>query len=1007
MKKLILLFIAIAFSRMTQGQVCVVDLSSQAAVDQFIIDNPTCTIIDGNVTLGFSFGDPLLNVDGLQNITEITGQLSIYGSIGSDLQGLSNLTSVSVLSLQGHLSGAQLAPLSSIQNVGNIILDAYYIEDLHVFDNITNLESLSIDFQASLEQLPPPSFYDVFPSLETITTNLTIGLYENAACDTLTGFNALTSAGSLNIGSTDDYGFNTTTFNGFHNLQTIEGTLFIGLWYLTDISGFESLQSVEDIQAWSWTCDCDLPDFESLTSLTTSMLFCYAWSSPDFPLLTSINGDFILNGYVDEVGCSALENVGGNFSFGMSASTGFASPVIQLQSLDSVGGDFHIEYSSLDNLYFLSGLEYVGGIFQISNNQSLTTCDILYLCENLPIDPISFNISGNSPGCNNAEEVLATCGNTYVEGEVFYDLDCDGIFNNADFYLHNPIIVNEVNVPVSSSDYNGHYFVPLQDNATTTLSVSGLPGFSTLPQTITTTATTTTYNDIHFALCPQADLHNVSISIQTTPSFRPGFGQYQFLTIWNNGPQPEDVVMNYELTNMPGVTAQVISDGGVLSANTITWNLTTVPAFGHASTELYLMLDTQIPIGQILTSTASVNFVSAQNVDIFPTNNTLINTEVVVGSYDPNDITVNIPAYNHELLANGEARSLDYTIRFQNTGTAEAINIRVLDDIEQDLEISSFEMIGSSHPCTLTFNENNQVEWLFENIMLPDSTSNEEESHGYIQYRIKTQPNLLLDDVIENTAAIYFDFNEPVITNTATTVFYVCPEELIIDSEPTVCAGASVNAIATYGWDDYSWSVNDIQNGNGLGISLDNLTSGIYSIVCNANTEYCEASSYFELMVLETPETPIISQVGNTLTATGSGIFEWTLNGETLIDGENSIEINSTGNYAVSVTSNGCTSETTSGEFVYIGIEESKTKIAVSIVPNPMTESCNVILENVPLPNTSLHVINALGELVAQINVVSKITSLSHLELNSGVYFISIQQDGELMVPTLKLVVKK
>jgi hypothetical protein len=51
--------------------------------------------------------------------------------------------------------------------------------------------------------------------------------------------------------------------------------------------------------------------------------------------------------------------------------------------------------------------------------------------------------------------------------------------------------------------------------------------------------------------------------------------------------------------------------------------------------------------------------------------------------------------------------------------------------------------------------------------MLADSNHNEPASHGYIQYRIKRTNNNTPGTQIKNTAYIYFDFNEPVVTNTA------------------------------------------------------------------------------------------------------------------------------------------------------------------------------------------------------------------------------------------------
>ncbi len=52
--------------------------------------------------------------------------------------------------------------------------------------------------------------------------------------------------------------------------------------------------------------------------------------------------------------------------------------------------------------------------------------------------------------------------------------------------------------------------------------------------------------------------------------------------------------------------------------------------------------------------------------------------------------------------------------------------------------------------------------------MLVDSNANEPASHGFIRFSIQQKTNNPLGSIIENSAAIYFDFNAPVITNTTT-----------------------------------------------------------------------------------------------------------------------------------------------------------------------------------------------------------------------------------------------
>ena len=116
-------------------------------------------------------------------------------------------------------------------------------------------------------------------------------------------------------------------------------------------------------------------------------------------------------------------------------------------------------------------------------------------------------------------------------------------------------------------------------------------------------------------------------------------------------------------------------------------------------------------------------------------------------------------------IAVGEEHWLTYTIHFQNTGTAAAQNIELRDTLDADLDLATFQVLAQSHGMQ-TFVTGNAVRFSFPNINLPDSTTDEPNSHGYVQYRINTLPNLSLGTAVENTASIYFDFNAPVVTNT-------------------------------------------------------------------------------------------------------------------------------------------------------------------------------------------------------------------------------------------------
>jgi len=136
-----------------------------------------------------------------------------------------------------------------------------------------------------------------------------------------------------------------------------------------------------------------------------------------------------------------------------------------------------------------------------------------------------------------------------------------------------------------------------------------------------------------------------------------------------------------------------------------------------------------------------------------------------IGSFDPND-KQGFPIGTGSEHNIRPGQTIDYLIRFQNTGTDTAFTVEVRDTLSAFLDPINIRPSASSHPYTWNLSGQGVISFTFNNIMLPDSNVNEPRSHGFVQFSISPYPTLPLGSVIENSAAIYFDFNEPVITNT-------------------------------------------------------------------------------------------------------------------------------------------------------------------------------------------------------------------------------------------------
>lgn len=148
----------------------------------------------------------------------------------------------------------------------------------------------------------------------------------------------------------------------------------------------------------------------------------------------------------------------------------------------------------------------------------------------------------------------------------------------------------------------------------------------------------------------------------------------------------------------------------------------------------------------------------------------LMDTSIIceknVGSFDPNDKTVLVNGKSTDFLYEKDS-ILEYLIRFQNTGTDTAFNIRLTDKLDYNLDWSSLIALTASHDYTYSVNEQGLLEVFFKDIMLADSNISEANSHGYFKFSIKPKPGLNFGTLINNLADIYFDFNEAVRTNFA------------------------------------------------------------------------------------------------------------------------------------------------------------------------------------------------------------------------------------------------
>ncbi|MEL6356940.1 MAG: T9SS type A sorting domain-containing protein, partial [Bacteroidota bacterium] len=168
----------------------------------------------------------------------------------------------------------------------------------------------------------------------------------------------------------------------------------------------------------------------------------------------------------------------------------------------------------------------------------------------------------------------------------------------------------------------------------------------------------------------------------------------------------------------------------------------------------------------------------------------------IIGAYDPNDKLAEPRGYGEENFIE-PGQPIDYTIRFQNTGTDTAFTVVVRDTLSELLDMSTIRILNATHDMEIYTDSTRGLAFVFENIQLVDSFTNEPGSNGALSFRIWPVADLQPGTRIENTASIYFDFNAPVVTNTyrhtieedfvAVSVFDFSPEveNLLVYPNPT------------------------------------------------------------------------------------------------------------------------------------------------------------------------------------------------------------------------------
>jgi uncharacterized repeat protein (TIGR01451 family) len=405
----------------------------------------------------------------------------------------------------------------------------------------------------------------------------------------------------------------------------------------------------------------------------------------------------------------------------------------------------------------------------------------------------------------------------FVSGLVYYDANSNGIYETGEPGVPNVLIHSENSETFAMSGPLGSFilnYTGIEDQLTVEIDNNI---YTVAPQTITVSG----IEEVFFGINVNGTVADLQTDAVLNSPFRPGFSSSVTVMVRNLGNVVQGGELSFTLPEQATFMNASVNPSSETDS-TVTWTIGDLNAFETRYINMQLLTDVTAALGD----TAVLEFnLNAANSDNNLDNNSVTNASIIVGAYDPNDKT----CYRGELVTPSQLSSnneFEYLIRFQNTGTFYAENVVIQDTISSYFDLTSLRIIATSDTMNVTFGEDNLVNFNYPLIFLPDSTTNEPESHGFVKYAIRTKPNLELGTVLRNTAYIYFDFNEPIITNTTETL-YDLPSSIELNEEQKVLVYPNpTNAtIKLIGYSDQTITIS-LSDLSGKLVSLKNCVNG-------------------------------------------------------------------------------------------------------------------------------------------------------------------------------------
>jgi Leucine-rich repeat (LRR) protein len=556
-----------------------------------------------------------------------------------------------------------------------------------------------------------------------------------------------------------DYNVITTlNVSGLNNLQK----LFCNYNQINslDVSGLINLQEL--------VCG-----FNQLTSINVSGLTNLTHLDCSYNQIISLNVSGLSNIYMldcsynqlSSITLTGLQNLAYLFCGNNQLTTLDASELNHLVAFDS-------SYNQLITIFIKNGayetFDGFENVSSFSNNPNLQ-----YICaDNSQITFIQNKIIQlGYTNCHVNSYCTFTPGGNFftIQGANHYDENnngCDATdihFPNLKLAFTNGTATVNL-IPDSTGNY--HYDVQASTQTFSPI-LENINYFNVSPTSATVTFPTNASPFIQdFCVTANGSHPDLEVIIMPIGGARPGFDAKYKIVYRNKGTNTQSGIVNLTFND---AVLDLVSANSVVSTqtlNNLSWNFSNLHPF--ESREIVFTLNVNAPTETPAVNSGDVlNYVttiSSTATETTPADNTFAYNQTVVNAFDPNE---KVCLEGNTIAPAKVGDFVHYIIRFENDGTANAQNIVVKDMIDTTkFDIATLIPESGSATYTTRITNTNQVEFVFQNINLPFTAGT---NTGYVAFKIKTKPTLVLGNTFSNTASIYFDYNFPINTNTATT----------------------------------------------------------------------------------------------------------------------------------------------------------------------------------------------------------------------------------------------